>query len=166
LNRWFNLLVIVFGTAAFGDFMSDKQYLGQYFALGVAIIGALQLVWDFGGQARDHQVLQRAYYGLLAEIEASHEDTAERRAEWWSAMIRITADEPPTLRARDAKAYNDAVDGLGSLSSEERLVVPLHHRLVSGVFSFEGHNYLKRKEVEERKAAKLLAKAAKRLPAE
>ncbi|KAF0674351.1 hypothetical protein, partial [Profundibacterium mesophilum] len=71
INRSFNLLVLLLGAAAIGDLAMrlgiDRIWIGA----GVALIGALQLVFDFGRQARDHQTLQRDYYALLAEIDAA-----------------------------------------------------------------------------------------------
>lgn len=147
-NRSFNFLVIILGAAAFGDALQAVNIPGAWAGLAVAVIGALQLVFDFGRQARDHQTLQRDYYTLLADIEATPADDPEKCAEWYSAMIRITADEPPVFRAIDAKAYNDALDATEAFDRSERLVVPLMHRVLSGVFAFEGFNYPK--ECEKR----------------
>jgi len=142
-NRLFNFLVVILGAAAVGDVM-DTYGLPPYLAgMAVAVIGALQLVFDFGRQARDHQVLQRDYYALLADIEATLDPDAARCADWYSRMIRITADEPPVLRAIDAKAYNDALDATGTFDSTERLMIPLVHRLFGSILPFEGHNYRK-----------------------
>ncbi len=141
-SRWFNFLVVVLGAAAVGDVMDIHGVPLHWIGMAVAVIGALQLVFDFGRQARDHQALQRDYYALLAEIEATPEADTSRCAEWSSRMMRITADEPPVLRAIDAKAYNDALDALGTFGSENRLHIPLHHRLLGGVIPFEGHQYL------------------------
>jgi hypothetical protein len=66
-------------------------------------------------------------------------------------MIRITADEPPVLRAIDAKAYNDALDALATFPAGERLLIPFHHRLLGAWLPFEGHSY--RKVAEARSLA-------------
>ena len=146
LNRAFNFLIVVLGTAAFGDVLTFHDLRAEWIGATVAVIGALQLVFDFGRQARDHQMLQRDYYSLLAEAEAALEPTPDQASEWWSRMLRITADEPPTLRALDAKAYNDAIDAMG-WDAEERLIVPWIHRRLGSFIAFEGHNYKKRTEV-------------------
>lgn len=152
-NRIFNLLVILLGTAAAADALAAVQVSQVWIGLAVAVVGALQLVLDFAGQARVHQTLQRDYYLLLADIEATLAPSAGQCAEWQGRMIRITADEPPLLRAIDAKAYNDALDATSAQTSPERLHIPLLHRLLGGIVPFEGARYLKLDELEGRNSA-------------
>lgn len=148
LNRVFNFAVVVLGAAAVGDSLARFGIEGHWLALAIAVIGALQLVLDFGRQARDHQALQRDYYALLADIEAAPEADTLQCASWYSRMIRITADEPPTLRAIDAKAYNDAIDATELFGRDQRLHVPFHHRLLGGFIGFEGRGYAKLAEID------------------
>lgn len=145
-NRAFNLAVILLGAAAVGDILSHIGIGQTWTGLGVAVIGALQLVFDFGRQAREHQTLQREYYQLLSEIEAVIDPTAEQIARWQSQQVRIAGDEPPVLRAIDAKAYNDAVGAL-EWPEDQRIVVPFLHRVFAPIISFEGHQYKKLCEV-------------------
>lgn len=147
-NRIFNFLVIALGAAAVGNALVDWAIQQYWAGMAVAIIGALQLVLDFGRQARDHQMLQREYYLLLADIEETTEGTATQCASWQGRMIRITADEPPMLRAIDAKAYNDALDATEIYAPDQRLVVPFWHRVLGGFIPFEGKNYPKVCELE------------------
>lgn len=147
-NRIFNFLVVMLGAAAVGDVLKQVQVDQSLIGLAVAVVGALQLVFDFGRQARDHQTLQRDYYILLAEIEASTSDDPSLCAEWYSRMIRISADEPPIMRAIDAKAFNDALDAMGTFASAERLHIPLWHRLFGPLVGFEGYNYKKLSELD------------------
>lgn len=156
LNRLFNFLVVILGTAAVADALQISGIPPYLIGMAVAVVGALQLVFDFGRQARDHQQLQRDYYSLLAEIEAKPQATDEECANWQSKLIRITADEPPVLRAIDAKAYNDAIDGSGDFDAGNRIVVPFHHRLLGGIFAFDGYSY---PFVSEREAAKISKQA-------
>lgn len=141
-NRLFNFLVVVLGASAVGDVLAVFGIERAWVGMAIAVIGALQLVFDFGRQARDHQALQRDYFALLADIEAETSPDAEKCAEWYSRMIRITADEPPVLRALDAKAYNDAIDATDIHDAGQRLVIPLWHRLLGSFVGFEGHRYL------------------------
>lgn len=148
INRWFNFLVVILGAAAVGDIFAKYGIPQSYMGLAVAVIGAMQLVFDFGRQARDHQGLQRDYYRLLADIEASVDDGEAARANWYSRMIQITADEPPTFRALEAKAYNDAADAM-ELPRGERLHVPFWHRRVGGVLAFDGTEFRKVSEMQK-----------------
>lgn len=147
-NRVFNFLVVILGTAAVSELLTSTPIDPRWIGAAVATIGALQLVFDFGSKARDHQLLQRDYYQLLAAIEAMVEPTANDLAKWSAEMMRITADEPPTLRALDAKAYNDALDGTGAFDQSERLRIPVLHRILGGVLPFDGYNYRKISEVK------------------
>lgn len=141
-NRIFNFVVLILGASAVGDVLAGFGVEQALVGLAVAVISALQLVFDFGAQAAEHQRLQRDYYALLADIEAAVEDSETKRAEWNSRMIRITGDEPPVLRAIDAKAYNDAADAL-EFDRGQRLIIPFHQLLLGGLFAFEGHQFVK-----------------------
>ncbi len=143
LNRGFNFAVVVLGAAAVGDSLGRIGIESHWLALAIAVIAALQLVFDFGRQARDHQALQRDYYSLLADIEATPEADTIQCAAWYGRMISITADEPPVLRAIDAKAYNDAIDATGDFDRAERLIIPPLHRVFGWFIPFEGHEYRK-----------------------
>jgi hypothetical protein len=61
LNRSLSFLVVISGTAAVANLHSLEP---RWLAAMAAIIGALQLVFDFGGRARIHEVLQRRYFEL------------------------------------------------------------------------------------------------------
>ncbi|MEO2039344.1 MAG: hypothetical protein ABGW90_11725 [Martelella sp.] len=147
-NRWASALVILLGAAAVADFFLRFGIETVYLSIAVTMVGTLQLVFDFGGRARDHQALQRDYYNLLAEIEEKPDANAADIAAWRARMTRIAGDEPPTLRAIDAKAYNDAFDALEFGEEGDRLVIPWWHRLAGQVLTFEGYRYLKRSEIE------------------
>lgn len=146
-NRFFNFLIVLLGASAMGSLTGSLGISPVWVGGGVAALGALQLVFDFGHAARDHQVLQRDYYWLLADIEAALNPSDEQLAAFQAKMIRITGDEPPTLRAIDARAYNDAIDGSGLFDRDEQLVIPWSHSLVGWLKPFEGFHYLKVHEV-------------------
>lgn len=142
LNRWFNLAIILLGATAMSDVLGRMGVPAFVVGAAVAVLATLQLVFDFGGSARDHRQLQREYYDLLADIEASVEPDATQCALWYSRMIRIAGEEPPVMRAVDAKAYNDAI-GAMEMDQEQRLHIPLVHRLLQNWVSFEGYTYRK-----------------------
>ncbi len=144
-NRGSNFVVLLLGTAAVGNATAGSPLAVEVIGAAVAVIGALQLVFDFGGQARDHQSLQKAYFDLLADAQASNDANAEQIADLQARMLRITAEEPPVLKAIDARAYNDAVDAMG-LAQNQRLHIPLIDRLLGGVLAFDGRMYLKEEE--------------------
>lgn len=149
-NRWFSFLVIIFGASAAADLFKSvnfNQWSG-YAGFAAAVVGAMQLVFDFSGKARDHQALQRDYYHLLAEIEEIPNSGHSEHAIWQAKMTRIAGDEPPVFRALDAKAYNDALSGLGVYPMDQRIVIPWHHRILGQIWAFEGYNYKLVSELE------------------
>ena len=160
VNRGFNFLIVVLGTAAFGDLTKVFNVNAEWIGAAVAIVGALQLVFDFGRQARDHQILQKSYYDLLADAELKVEATEVDAAAWHSEMLRITADEPPVLKVIDARAYNDAIDAM-DFDRKERLKIPVLHQIFASFVPSDGKEYLKLREVEERIAEKKAERAAR-----
>lgn len=148
-NRWCNFAVILLGAAAMSDLMRTLELAQHQIWIGgaVAFVGAAQLVFDFAGRARDHQSLQRDYYALLSEIEECTEPTIEQLAGWRGKMVRIAGDEPPTLRALDAKAYNDAIGATEYYPLTERLYIPWYQRLLGAFWAFEGYDYRKLAEI-------------------
>jgi hypothetical protein len=146
LSRSFTFTTVMLGTAAASNGLLRIGISGAEIGVVVAAIGALQLVFDFGRSARDHQALQRDYYALLADIEERSEATDTDCAAWQARMIRITGDEPPTLRAVDAKAYNDAIDATDTFDATERLRIPTLHRMLGWLLPFDGYSYRKLSE--------------------
>jgi len=124
-NRWATFITLVLGTAVAADI--GKSHLGTDITtllLGgsVAVIGAAQLVFDFGGLARLHQILHRDFTRLLAETMKEDRPSADQCRNWTARIVDIGADAPPVLRALDAVADNEANDTLGALPTD-RLVV-------------------------------------------
>lgn len=148
-NRFFNFVIVLLGASTMASVTGNFGVGPLWTGLAVAVAGSLQLVFDFGRAARDHQVFQRYYYNLLADIEEDIEPTDTVLAGFKARMIRITGNEPPTLRAVDAKAYNTALDALEIHDPDtERLIVPKIHQALGWLFPFEGHHYQKVSEAE------------------
>ena len=153
-NRVFNFAVVALGAAAIADLTKLIGISPVFLGAAVAMIGALQLVLDFGGAARTHQTLQREYYGLLGDIEEAEEATPDLLRHWEGKLMRITADEPPVLRALDAKAYNDAIDAV-DWGEDQRLVLRWWHEVFSTVYPFDGMRFKTLAEVDAAKAKSL-----------
>lgn len=147
-NRNFNFAVVMLGTAVVADLTEFAAIPALWSGAAVAVIGTLQLVLDFGGQAREHQTLQREYYHLLADIESVIEPTDQQCAEWYSAMLRITANESPIYRVIDSEAHNDAIDAMDFFDQGERLIVPFWCKPFGSLCTFNGRNFKKVCEVE------------------
>ncbi|UWQ47288.1 hypothetical protein [Leisingera aquaemixtae] len=139
--RWLNFAVIVLGAATVADFLEPWGIKVIHLGGLTTVIGALQLTFDFGGRARTHQILQHDYYKALADFQAIAEPTERNVAEANSRLTTIMADEPPILRAVDAKAHNDALDATDFFASDQRLQVPFLHRRLKNLYAFEGSKY-------------------------
>ena len=147
-NRIFNFMVVILGAAAMGDAAAKYGFDQLWIGLAVPVVAAAQLVFDFGRSARDYQALQRDYYNLLADIEENTNPTAKDRASWKAKMTRISADEPPTLRAIDAKAYNDAIDAMEIFDADQKLHIPALHKIFGWFWAYDGYSYQKQCEHE------------------
>jgi len=141
INRVFSLIIILLGTGAVLSVLTSwlpTELIGAT----VATIGALQLVFDFSRRACEHAHLKRAYYELLAEIDENPNATEEQCTSWHAKMVRLTAQEPPTLKALDAIAYNDAADAL-ELPEDDRLIIPWYCRIFAHFWRFNGMRFNK-----------------------
>lgn len=143
VTRWFNFIVVVLSATAFTGLFASFGLTPVVSGAAIAAIAAYQLAFDPAGHSRDHHVLQREYYRLLGEIEANPDSDDRQLALRRGEMIRITGDEPPTMRAIDAKAYNDAIDATGIYDSDQRLKISLWVRLLGGFFTMDGVTFKK-----------------------
>ncbi len=105
-----NFLVIMLGASAVADLAEIWQFDYRVIGFGTAAIGALQLVFDFSGGARTHQVLQGRYYSLLAQLDKAVDPNNAFLAGIQSEIWKINADEPPTYRVVDAAAHNKTLE--------------------------------------------------------
>jgi hypothetical protein len=112
VNRWFNFMVILTGTGAAAKIVDASTLAALALGGSIAAIGALQLVFDYAGRALRHEALQRRYYEMLADIDCLTSPTLQDCAKWKGDISRIAADEPPTMRALDAIADNQATSAL------------------------------------------------------
>ncbi|MBT9370304.1 hypothetical protein [Rhizobium sp. CSW-27] len=133
ISRILNLAVIVGGTAYAADIAKGNTNATLLLGMITAVIGALQLVFDFGGRARDHQLLQKRYYDVLAAIEENRAPNLDDCARWKAELTRIYADEPPTLRALDAIADNQATAAIMG-ARKPRLHVTFYESMTRHIF--------------------------------
>jgi hypothetical protein len=112
LNRWMMFIVVLSSTVTMSTFIIAIGLSPEIFAIVSATFAAANIAFGFSNRARDHDFLRRKYYDLLAKLIESREDPdiAERIH---CEMLRVSATEPPPLRALDAIAYNAALEGLG-----------------------------------------------------
>jgi hypothetical protein len=64
--------VLIFSTAVFGDFLNSWKLplvTSQTLLVFPIVASIFDLVFSFGEKARNHQILQKQFYEVLAEIE-------------------------------------------------------------------------------------------------
>lgn len=151
-----NLVTIMLGsTAAAKAFGYGGELTEVFIGFLVAAVGALQLVYDWSSRARTHEFLQRRFYEVLAKLEEIDEDDISRveLQKFNAELTRIYADEPPTLRALDAVAYNEALDSLGGAKGD-RLEISWWQALWKHTYAFAETHFDTVKERAEAKAIK------------
>lgn len=119
LNRVFSFAIILSGTALAWQVSQQKEFVGIAVAVATTVIGALQLVFDLGGQARTHEFLKKRYYEVVQEIEKLESPATSDKSRLKSQLLSLSAEEPPVYRALDATAHNQIVDSIYGVEGKE-----------------------------------------------
>jgi hypothetical protein len=141
LNRTLNFLVVILGASVAGKMGNVLHAPESALEFGVLIVATAQLTFDFSYRARTHEILQKDYYKMLAEIEL---DLAPDQRRYDAKLFTIAADEPMPMRALDALAYNAALDATTSdpeMRRRNRLWIPRTHRFLRHILAFHAHEY-------------------------
>src|SRR5690349_21121170 len=93
VNRFLNFVVILLGAGAAAKWAKLVHTDDVWIELGIVLFATIQLVFDFGGAARVHEFLQRRFYELLAELEATNPGDEHAMHKWSAKLITLTADE-------------------------------------------------------------------------
>lgn len=151
VGRISNFTIIVLGTTSASQVLGVHEVSNAAVYLGVAtaIVGALQLVYDFAGRARTHEILQRRYYNILSDIEMLSLPDEMDMKKIDSEMIKTSGEEPPMLRALDAISYNAAADAL-EYPHDQKLFIPVINAVFSNVLSFSQYNFKRFSEITYR----------------
>lgn len=125
-NKLMSFYVIIGASSAASDLLGYYPEATPFLIFSVAVVGAIQLVYDFGGRAMKHATLQRDYYRLLAEVERNTNPNFGDCAHWNAEISTIAGDSPPNMRALDAMADNQTTTAL--LGGNARLeITPWQH---------------------------------------
>ena len=111
-SRFFNFCVIVLSASATVAIIEQVEFVNVALPLITTAVGAIQLVYDFSGKAKDHAFLQSRYYGVMASIDECVDISEQMCANWEAEFSRVAADAPPTMRALDAVCDNQATSTL------------------------------------------------------
>jgi hypothetical protein len=136
VNRGLTFIVILAGAGVIGQLGSKLGITDQWLAVIATVAATIQLVFDFGVKARDHEFLQRRFYELIADVAQNPAPNEADVARWRADLQRLYAEEPPPLRALDAIAYNAACDSIGK--SHCRVRVTLWQSLMRHLYPFNG----------------------------
>ena len=142
-NRALNFLTIVLGAGVVSK-MGDRIGIGSWLELSTVVAATLQLVFDFGGRARTHDFLQRRYYEFLADIEGKSLESDEEKRMWSAKFTLICSEEPVTMRALSAIAYNQAVDATVYDSADrkaQRLKINWWQRIMRNWCAFQNVDF-------------------------
>lgn len=151
-NRWATAATIMLGAAVVAEAVEKVSIDAIWLGIATSAIGTAQLVFDFGGRARTHEILQRRYYDLIAAIRRKPEPTEGEVAEWNSVLTLIFGDEPPVDPISDALAYNAAGNALG-MAAKEALVVPIWLQIAGYFGGLSGWRFETREEHDARRKA-------------
>lgn len=148
ISRWINFCVVLTGTATAASlsqfFHIEEKFVSLILGAFTAILGASSLVFDFAVRAKNHEILAKDYFRILAEIEGTVSATEGDIAKWRKYFAEVAANEPPTMRALDAMAQNEASQSL--FGDDVRILrVNWWQRALKNVLPFGGtvFNYTK-----------------------
>lgn len=102
-HRLLTMMNLLLGSGAAAAIGSKHPDWALWMGLAVALIGSLQLVWDFGKVARDHAVLRQRYYDLMADFQRGKSAT-----EVEACMTTLYGAEPPIIERLQKRAHNKA----------------------------------------------------------
>ena len=75
-------------------------------------VGAISVVWNLTGRARDHEILARRFYQIAKSINVEEADP-ERIENWRIEILGASQEEPAVFYALNAECYNAATRALG-----------------------------------------------------
>jgi hypothetical protein len=124
VHRWFMFTVIILGAGALIDVVHEWTWAKEAFALGAAVIAALDLTFDLSNRARMHSMMKRRYFELMADFGERKKSADETR----SCLDRFSADEEPPYDALLCACWNAAQETVFGRKAN-RLVIPWWHRV-------------------------------------
>jgi hypothetical protein len=146
IHRLTMFVVVVSGSASF-TFVNTTTLGGiPVLAAIITLAGLIDLVFDVSGKARLHASLRRRVYDVLAQTEDQSRGVMQLKEQ----AVRIYADEPPTMNAVNALAFNTSMLAFGR-SQKKLLKIAFPYRFLRHWFSFA---WVKFETFEEIEAAK------------
>jgi hypothetical protein len=151
LNKIINSLVIILGASVAGKLATHLSIDSLWIELTVVVVATIQLVFDFGSSAKEHEFLQQRYYELLSEMESEPAWDKEFNKKYSTKLLLISAQETLAMRALDAVAFNKALSGLyddEEFLEEHRLHVGYFHYIFRNIFAFNSTDFQRKPKVK------------------
>ena len=111
VHRWFMFAVIALGAVALTDlFPKAFEFWGLHLApkeicaAAAAVIAALDLTFDLSNRARNHALMKRRYYELLADVHAGRKSPSDALV----AIDEFASDEEPPYKVLLLACWNAA----------------------------------------------------------
>ncbi|MGA8551738.1 MAG: hypothetical protein WB678_16035 [Stellaceae bacterium] len=115
MHRVAMLIAVIGGSAAFFALMGEKTEVGQIAALTVAIATALDLVFAFPENAREHDKLAERFSDLAVELALAQSGAVDGRrlAELKGKRLALERGEPTALDALNVICHNEEAEARG-----------------------------------------------------
>ncbi|MBO0904418.1 hypothetical protein [Jiella sonneratiae] len=156
-ERLGNLAVLLLGAASVAQVtartIGDENNAALAIGFLVALVGGLQLVFNFGGRARDHAMFQARFYGLLAKAERPGSEPDRLAAEIESEMATFYGEEPPTYHVVNAIAYNAVQESFGRPDKSALIRISARQNLLKNILHYSPHDLRTFGEIEAAKRA-------------
>jgi hypothetical protein len=143
VHRTAMFLVVASGTAALSPM---KETFPHAIPAITTLVGLLDLVFDLSGKARLHAGLRKQVFSVLADADGHDNICSLNRR-----LTLIYAEEPPTMYAVNAVAYNRAMMSYGR-SHKFLLDISDRDRIIRHIWPFTANTF---KSFDELEAAKL-----------
>jgi hypothetical protein len=135
VHRVLMFSIIVLGAAAVTDLLNAPWIKGAFAACAV-IFASFDLTADLSNRARQHALMKRRYFDLLADLAANKKSAAEIEEH----MHRCSADEEPAFHALLAVSWNAAQEMVYG-DHAYKYQIPRLHRLLKNIRRYGQENY-------------------------
>jgi hypothetical protein len=136
VHRWFMFAVIVCGAGSVVGAFQWVPHVGAALGAFAAAFGAADLSFDLSNRARNHALMKRRYFELLADLRDGTKTLDAAQA----CLHRYCADEEPAFHALLMGSWNAAQEMV--YGEDARLLdIPKSHRRFQNFWRFEGFDY-------------------------
>lgn len=139
VNKSALFLIILLGSAEFSGAAVIKPF-DVFFGAVIATLGALTLVFDWGGQSKDHEALFSQYKALIQDLvkkpSCSDEEVAELSARYEGILSQ---EKGSYYKALNTLCHNEVMVAHGR-KGKLRKVGPIP-RLLANVFKFSSREF-------------------------